>query len=290
MRPVILALACLTATWMCGFGQPTPPQSFVVASVKPASPSDFAISCHGGPGTTDPGLWRCTSVPVGLLIMQAYEFERYQFRPNDPCCIARFDISARVPPGATKEQFHQMIRNLLEDRFRLKLHFEKKAMTTYDLTIAESGLKLKESTGNAPPETDDPWAPPTYTTGKDGYPVFSAGHGGVAGIGGRYRWVGFDVTAKDICKTLSFYMGGPVIDTTGLTGKYDVDLRWWIDIAWAMERAGYADVVKDLPDLGRSGPPLTRALHDQLGLSLRERKGQGHVVIIDHLEKTPTEN
>lgn len=290
MRPILLALACLTAAQMCMAAQPTPAQSFLIASVKPASPSDFAISCHGGPGTTDPGLWRCRSVPIGLLITQGYELERYQFRANDPCCLGRFDISARVPPGATKEQFHQMIRSLLEDRFRLKLHFEKKAMTTYDLAIAESGLKLKESTAKAPPDTDDPWAPPTFTTGKDGYPVFSAGHGGVAGIAGHYRWVGIDVTAKDICKTLSFYVGGPVIDDTGLTGKYDVDLRWWIDIAWATERAGYPDLAKDLPDLGRSGPPLTRAVHDQLGLTMRARKGQGDVVIIDHLEKVPTEN
>lgn len=229
-------------------------------------------------------------MPVGLVIAQAYELEAFQFRPNDTCCLARFDISARLPAGATKEQFRQMIRNLLEDRFRLKLHSEKKAMTVYDLTIADSGLKLMQSAGNAPPEADDPWAPPTYTTGKDGYPAFPAGRGGIAGISGHYRWVGFDVTAKDICKTLSFYLRGPVIDATDLTGRYDVDLRWWIDIAWAAERAGYPDIAKNLPGLGHSGPPLTRAAHDQLGLDLRARKGQGDVVIVDHLEKVPTGN
>jgi uncharacterized protein (TIGR03435 family) len=287
MRSVILALACLTIARMCGVAQTTAAQSFIVASVKPASASDSAISCQGGPGSSDPGLWRCTSVPIGLLITEGYELDRYQFRANDPCCVARFNISARVPPGATKAQFHKMIRNLLEDRFQLKLHFEKEAMTTYDLTIAESGLKLKASSGNAPPGTGDPWASTKYGTGKDGYPVFSAGQGGLAGIGGRYRWVGFNVTAKDICRTLSFYVGGPVIDHTGLTGEYDVDLRWWIDIAWAMERAGYTE---DLPDLGRSGPPLTRAVNDQLGLSLRARKGQGDIVIIDHIAKVPSGN
>jgi len=163
-------------------------------------------------------------------------------------------------------------------------------MTTYDLAIAESGLKLKESTGDAPPAPDDPWAPPTYTTGNDGYPIFSPGHSGVAGIGGHYRWIGLNVTAKDICRTLSFYVGGPVMDATGLTGKYDVDLRWWIDIAWALERAGYPDVAEDLPDVGHSGPPLPRAVRDQLGLSLHARSGQGDVVVIDHLEKVPTGN
>lgn len=290
MRPPILALACLTMAQMGMFAQPTPAPSFEVASVKPASPSDRGFSCHGGPGTTDPGLWRCSNVPVGFLITRAYGFEAYQFRPNDPCCRDRFDISAKVPEGATKEQFHRMIRNLLEDRFRLKLRYEKKDVTLYDLTVAEVGLKMKDSLGNAPPEPDDPWAPPEYTTGKDGYPAFPPAHGGVAGVGGHYRWVGFHVSPQDIAQTLSFYLGGPVIDATHLNGKYDVDLRWWIDVAWATERAGNWDLIKDLPDLGTSGPPLTRAVHDQLGLSLHARKGQGDVVVIDHLEKVPAEN
>src|SRR5579864_8634915 len=99
MRSLIQALACLIITLMCGVAQPTAAQSFVVASVKAASASEFAISCEGGPGTSDPGLWRCTSVPIGLLITESYELDRYQFRANDPCCIARFNISARVPQG-----------------------------------------------------------------------------------------------------------------------------------------------------------------------------------------------
>jgi hypothetical protein len=87
MRRPILALVWLALAQMRMSAQPAPAESFDVASVKPASPSDYVISCHGGPGTTDPGLWRCTSVPIGLLILQGYGFDRYQFRPNDPCCV-----------------------------------------------------------------------------------------------------------------------------------------------------------------------------------------------------------
>ncbi|HWC96288.1 MAG TPA: TIGR03435 family protein [Candidatus Sulfopaludibacter sp.] len=286
MRSSILLLACLTVV----HGQTPHVPSFEVASVKPASPSASAITCSGGPGTSDPGTWRCSNVPLGFLITQAYGFEAYQFRPNDPCCRGRFDFNAKVPDGATKEQFHLMIQNLLTDRFHLKLRHEKKEMPTYQLTLGDGGAKMKPSAANAPAETEDPWAPPEFTLGKDGYPVFPAGRGGLAGAGGHYHWVASNLSVEDMVKTLSFHLGRPVIDATRLTGKYDIDLKWWIDVSWLLERAGHPDEAKDLPDLGRPGPTLMRAVQDQLGLKLVSGKGLGDLVVIDHLDKVPTEN
>ena len=126
MRPLVQVVICLNLARMCAYGQAADAPSFEVASIKPAPSS--AIQCSGGPGTTDPVLWRCSSVPLGLLITIAYGFQAYQFRPNDPCCIARFDITAKVAEGTTKEQFQRMIQNLLEERFRLKLHLVPKEM------------------------------------------------------------------------------------------------------------------------------------------------------------------
>lgn len=290
MRTPILAVACVILAWTCAHGQAPHPPSFEVASIKPASPTDSGISCTGGPGTTDPGLFRCSNVPLGLLIYQAYDFQAYQFRPNDPCCLERIDVSAKAPAGTTKEQFHRMIQNLLEDRFKLKLHQEKKEMATYQLTVGEGGLKMKEPAASASVQPEDPWAPPKFTTGKDGYPVFATGHGGLAGASGHNRWVGFNVPMQEIVKTLSFYSGRPVVDATGLTGTYDVDLRWWVDVAWALEQSGHRDLAEGLPDPGAPGPPLVRAVQDQLGLKLTSRKGFGSIVVIDHLEKAPAEN
>jgi uncharacterized protein (TIGR03435 family) len=228
-------------------------------------------------------------VPLGFLISQAYGFEAYQFRPNDPCCRERFDFTAKVPAGATKEQFHRMIQSLLEERFKLKLHHEKREMPTFELTIEESGSKMKEATLSGS-SSDDPWALPEFTIGKDGYPVFPAGRGGLAGVNGHYRWVGFNVSMPEIINTLSFHLGRPVADATQLTGRYDVDLKWWIDVAWLLERSGHQDEIKDLPDLGVSGPTLIRAVQDQLGLKLNSQRGFGDTVIVDHLEKVPAEN
>lgn len=226
-------------------------------------------------------------MPLWFLISQAYGFEAYQFRPNDPCCRERFDFNARVPQGITREQFHRMIQTLLEDRFKLKLHHVKKEMATYELTVAENGPKMKQSEAKAGWETEDTWPSPTYTVGKDGYPVFSAGRGGLAGGNGHYRWVGFNVSMQEMTKTFSFYLGRPVVDATRLNGKYGVDLKWWIDPYWL---PGHEDEIKDLPDLGRPGPTLIRAVQEQLGLKLTPGKGLGDIVVIDHLEKAPTPN
>ncbi len=119
MRLLTQVVICLTLGRIYACGQAADAPSFEVASIRPASPD--AIECSGGPGTTDPVLWRCSSVPLGLLIANAYGFQAYQFRPNDPCCVARFDITAKVAAGTTKEQFQRMIQNLLDERFKLKL-------------------------------------------------------------------------------------------------------------------------------------------------------------------------
>lgn len=158
MRSSILPLACLALAQICIYGQATYAPSFEVASVKPASPSIPTISCSGEPGTTDPGLWRCSNVPLGFLITQAYGFEAYQFRPNDPCCRDSFDITAKVPEGATKEQFHRMIQKLLEDRFKFRFHREHKEMAIYQLTAGENGPKIK-SAAKVSSSSEDPWSP-----------------------------------------------------------------------------------------------------------------------------------
>jgi uncharacterized protein (TIGR03435 family) len=224
------------------------------------------------------------------LITNAYGFQPYQFRANDPCCIARFDIAAKAAPGTTKEQFQQMIQNLLEERFRLKLHLVPKEMPVYELTVEEKGLKMKQSGPDSPPNPEDPWEIPPYTVGKDGYPVFPAGHSGLAGPNGHYRWVGFRLSLPEIVKTLSCYLGRPVTDATGLTGKYDIDMRWGIDLAWALERSGDSEEIARLPDTGPTGRPLIRAIQDQLGLKLNSKKGLEDIVVIDHLEKAAIEN
>jgi uncharacterized protein (TIGR03435 family) len=265
-------------------------QTFEVASVKPASPDQRAIECSGGPGTASPGLWRCSNVPLGLVITRAYAFEAYQFPPHHPCCQARFDFDAKLPPGATKSQFQKMLQSLLADRFKLALHLEPKEMPVFELTVADKGLKLKPSPPGSAAPPEDPWMPTPYTTGKDHYPEFPSGHAGLAGVSGRYHWTAFHVRMQEIASTLSFQLGRPVVDATGLTGTYDIDLKWTIDVAWILENGGMRDQIPELAKDAPTGPNLLHAVQDQLGLKLTSKKGSGEMVVIDHLEKVPTGN
>jgi uncharacterized protein (TIGR03435 family) len=286
----IPALICVILASTFGLGQVDAP-SFEVASVKPSSPAVRAMSCSGGPGTADPGIWRCSNVPLAFVISQAYGFEPYEFPIRAPCCLSRFDFIAKVPDGTTKEQFWQMMENLLKERFKLAFHRERKEMAIYELTVGEKGLRMKESAPDAPPARQDPWELPTFSIGKDGYPIFPAGHGGLAGPDGNYRWTESNLSMREIVKTLSFQLGRPVIDATGLKGKYDIDMKWWIDTAWAAEAAGLSkEKIAELRDSGPRGPSLERAVRDQLGLKLNSEKGFSDIIIIDHVEELPSEN
>src|SRR5580700_5186823 len=108
----ILALICLTVAPVSAYSQGAQAPSFEVASIKPASPSASAIKCSGGPGTSSPGIFRCSSVPLAFLISQSYGFQAWQFAPMAPCCRNRFDVTAEMPEGTSKEQFHQMLQNM----------------------------------------------------------------------------------------------------------------------------------------------------------------------------------
>ena len=265
-------------------------QSFDVASVKPSQSG--GISCSGGPGTTSPGIWRCSNLPLAVVISRAFNFPVFQFSPHDPCCLARFDFEAKVPAGTTGEQFDRMLQNLLRERFKLSLHYQKKEMAIYQMTVGPKGTKLKEAPAPGPSE---PWwlITPTIGYSQDGYPLFADGHGGLAGgAGGRRRWVGVGVSAHELAATLTNELGRAVVDDTGLHGNYDVDLKWVVDLDSMMSdrtKAEVAEQVGSLPETA-SSPSLLRAVQDQLGLKLTAKNGPGEIVVIDHVEKIPVAN
>lgn len=281
------------ATWFGGVPAASG-QSFEVASVKPATAAE-SLSCSGGPGAADPGLWRCSNMPLALVISKAFRFQDYQFSTHDLCCLERFDFIVRVPAGTTSDQFDRMLQNLLKERFKLAFHFQQNEMAIYELTVAPNGPKMKESsTSGAPHESGPWWIVSGFTKGvdKDGYPVFSEGDSGLANSGGHSRWTAFNVSTADIAKILSDQSNRPVVDATGLKGRYDVDLKWVVDLNFTLSEKGKAEIremVGELPD-GGGGPTLVRAVQEQLGLKMNSTKGPGEIVVIDHVDKIPTAN
>ena len=123
---------------------------FEVASVKisvPPSSGRMAVFSSGGPGTKDPSRYRCENCALSGLMLDAFPLEEYQISEPEWMQSARFTISAKVPEGATKEQFRLMMQNLLIDRFQLKFHYEKKETQSYELVVLKNGPKMKESEG-----------------------------------------------------------------------------------------------------------------------------------------------
>ena len=250
-----------------GFAQD--PQ-FDAASVKPADPGARGARCTGGPGTTDPGLLTCENYSLSLLVMMAYDLRGFQFHPAGWMESARYNVNAKIPPGTDRARFDLMLQRLLAERWGLRAHFEKNDAMVYELTTAKSGAKLKESAdASAAPKAEAMWRPPA-----SGPPVRTSAR--VARKGDAM---------SDLANFLSNQLGQLVTDATGLGGRYDYELTF------VMEPGGRAAG----PDAtGGAGPEfgvsLIDAVRDQLGLRLEKKKGQVETLVIDHIERAPTQN
>ena len=256
--------------------------SFEVASVKPADPPtrEDGIGCTGGPGTSSPGTWTCRHILLSQLVFDAYELDRYQLQPPAWTTTTWLAVAAKVPAGTTKEEFRKMQQNLLDERFKLALHREPKPATVYEVVVARSGLKMRESApADAAAAAVEFSVVPHHTLDKDKFPVFPDGASGLMGTNNRLRWRSSNVTMADIVKVLKREVRSDVIDATGLKGRYDVDMYW---------QKPSLEIFASSPPF--EGPALEKALQDQLGLKLESKKGTVVVVVIDHIEKTPVEN
>ncbi len=305
--------------------------TFEVASIRPTAPPQMmsggrimiAMGKSGGPGTKDPTRITYNGVSLGGLLMEAYDAKRFQVTGPAWLDSERFDIKIKAAEGTTKEQYQVMLQNLLAERFKLTMHREKKEMPIYELMVGKNGLKMKESveeppaTGSGPADGDGApagakfsFGPGDIKLGKDGFPVLPPAASGAPRMmvmNGRARLQGQKTSMADLAVQLSRNISRPVIDATGLTGKYDFTLTF------AQDNAGRPGMMMPPPPPGGgggvivggggggdfsgpsaadgdSGPTIFAAVQEQLGLKLESKKGQVDMVVVDHLEKTPTEN
>lgn len=272
-------------------------QSFEVASIKPAPPPEqtimMGIGCRGGPGTNDPGRWTCMNLNLPILVRNAFDLKPYQLKEMSGRYDERFMVTATIPEGTTKEQFRQMRQNLLIERFGLKFHREKEERQGYELITAKNGPKFKESKTDPPKDSADkgqaPPAPFKITYDKDGFPVIPPGVSQVVvGTGhARGQWIG--ITIEKLTDFLSSQIFKPVADGTRLKGIYNISLRWAPDLIDGV--VGSPPSLSTLPaQSASSGPNLFDALQDQLGLKLQPKKVAIDILVVDHIEKKPTEN
>ena len=286
--------------------------AFEVASVKPAAPitgNTIRVMMRGGPGSSDPGQITYTNVSLKSVLMNAYGVKDFQISGPGWLDSERYDIVAKVPRGATKEQSKVMMQNLLAERFKLTLHREKKDLPMYALVVGKNGPKLKES-------VEDPLAAAAMrqpTMGKDGFPVLPAGLADLSAtamMATMQGYVGARMTASGtmagLAEMLSSRLDLPVVDMTGLTGKYDYTLSFSLEGLGGM-KLPFGIAMPPLPPPSGAPPPgeggtgmpaasapdspdLFSALQEQLGLKLEQRKGPVEVLVIARVEKIPTQN
>ena len=265
--------------------------TFEVATVKASPPNEggFVRGCKGGPETADPGLWRCTNATISMLVTRAYDIKGYQLTAPDWMRNTNYEISAKLAPNTTKEQFRQMIQDLLADRFKLEFHWSKKEMAMYDLVVAKGGPKLEESVDRAAgdPKNDPPgWGGGGRGAAADpeGYPNIPRDCKGCMSINalGKARYHSTKESAKNFAEMLGNQLGMPVTDQTGLTGKYDITLSW--NTGGGSGRRADADTDSD------PGLTMEAAVQQQLGLKLVSKKGAVDIIVLDKAEKSPAEN
>jgi uncharacterized protein (TIGR03435 family) len=262
-------------------------QRFEVASIRATeaeAKGQRGVIMHGGPGTSDPTRIEWTNVSVLLILRNA--LHAYQFQIVRPASLdsQSYDISATLPPGTTKEEFNRMLLNFLEDRFHLTLHRETRDRQGFELVIGKNGSKLREAapadSDNAESVTPDLSAPPK--TDANGFPVVDRPGVAVAMKmlpGAKVPSVYLTAQAQplgELVHMLGEQLGRPVVDKTGLTGKYNYTLAFP-----AMESPDAQD---------EAGPSLLTAVQEQLGLKLESKKVPLEMVIIDHSDKTPSGN
>ena len=228
----------------------------------------------GGPGTQDPGLFCCENITLKGLVVTAFNLLSYRFSGPDWMSAVRFNVSAKIPDGTSKEQFQAMLQNLLIDRFKMATHWEKKEIQTYDLVVAKGGHKMKESPLDA--ETPAPQFESSPKGDTEGFPVLPPGRQSVlAELGSHVAMRRADETMDRFAVYLSAQLHTPVSNGTGLTGKYDFALYW---------------IAEGSSPATDAGPNLFRAVQEQLGLRLESKKGTVDILVVDYAEKTPSEN
>jgi uncharacterized protein (TIGR03435 family) len=294
-RKLLLALAPLAALFQAAAPVQAQP-AFEVASIRPSEP----ITAQGVTAGVriDGAQVRYALLSLRDYVRMAYKVKDYQIDGPDWMASARFDIVAKIPSGGTPEQVPEMLGSLLAERFQMKMHRTSKDFAVYGLVAGKSGPKLKASPPDAPVEGAD--------TGKGSVNVTAAasntgtvidlGKGSSVSISyANNRIEGKKVTMAGFADLLARFTDRPVVDMTQIQGVYDLtldfspeDFRAMMIRAAVIAGAALPPEALKLLDAA-PGDSLFNAL-DTIGLKLEPRKAPLEVLVIDRMEKAPSDN
>ncbi len=240
MRFALLALILGCATSVL----PAQPVAFEAATVR--------INRSGSGATAFPGvrtgMLSGANATLHQYLRAAYDLPESRIAGPDWIDVERYDITGKPPAGASVSAIPQMLKTLLEERFRLTTHQEMREMPVFDMVIAKGGLKMAISTPEKP------------------FPKPPANAGGAMNMGAG--------TMAEIAQRLGGSAGRPIIDKTGIEGKY-----------------GFLLIFARPDQSALDGPPdFFAAVEQQLGLKLVPTKASIEVLVIDKAERIPGDN
>lgn len=239
-------------------GQTAKTAAFDVASVRPSQ-----LSNAGGEGSrreniqVEPGNLSMRNVSLSSCIQWAYDVRPYQVSGPGWMGDERYDISAKSDGPAKEAKLRVMLQTLLVERFRLALHRQTKDLPAYALLLGKNGSKLRPSEG-------------------EGEPVLN---------GGKLNLVTGRIPLSQFTDMLAGPLQAPVVDMTGLTGRFDFTLDLTSYLAPYLQQEHKPG--DPLPDLAAI---VIIALQEELGLKLEARKMPIEMLMVDRAEKVPTEN
>jgi len=232
------------------------PNAFEVASVKP-----YQTLPNANPFAN---VFKFRPAPTGLVVMGAslrecivwaYGLRNDQISAPSWMDTEQYDVNAKTVSKASVADLRIFLQDLLHQRFKMRSHYDQRAATVYTLNVEKNGLKVKLT-----------------AQGND----FSSS----AGRGGDPASISGSISMKSLADTLSKQLHAPVEDATGVQGCFPIDLKWMPEDRTSAEPA---------PNVAAAGS-IFSALREELGLSLRARKGKERVLVVDYADKLPTEN
>lgn len=253
----IIALSSSLAVWTArGLAQSAPAQpTFEVAEIK--------LNRSGNPMSGDfhqAGHLHLTGIPLRFLMAAAWQVKEYAIVGGPKWLDSdRFDVAANSPPGTSIKDVQLMLRSLLIERFRLVVHNGEKVMGVYALVVDKGGPKLQETTA----ESSDPM-------GCSGQRERGLAHR-------TCKNTSMALFAEALPGMSPHYIDLPVVNLTGLNGRYDFKLSWQPQQLQGMG----ADLL---------GPTIFDAVGNQLGLKLEGRKLPAPTIVIDKIERLDGEN
>jgi uncharacterized protein (TIGR03435 family) len=229
------------------FAQPAKPPAFEVASIRTWQPGRESIEF--GPASLT-----MRSITLGACIRWAYGVQDVQVIGPDWLRDTGFEIFAKSASPVSVADLRAMLQTLLADRFKLAVHRDTKEMTAMVLTVGKGGHKL---------EPADAEVTPSFQTGK-------------------MNLTGKGATVAQLVDFIANAIHSPVVDRTGLTGRYNYFLD--IDMYVPEESRKSSGVPPDAPSI------IAAAVQAELGLKVESKKVPLEVIVVDRVEKTPAEN